>query len=50
MERMDTEPRPDHGPNRDDLNLFLTLSIPIFVTTVALLSFIVIFGSVAAKH
>ena len=37
-------------PNRDDLTLFLTLSIPIFVTTVTLLSFIVIFGSVAAKH
>jgi len=47
---MEREPRPEHGPNRDDLNLFLTLSIPIFVTTVTLLAFIVIFGSVAAKH
>lgn len=47
---MEPERRSEHGPNRDDLNLFLTLSIPIFVTTVALLSFIVIFGSVAAKH
>lgn len=47
---MKGEPRPEYGPNRDDLNLFLTLLIPIFVTTVSLLSFIVIFGSVAAKQ
>lgn len=47
---MKREPRPEHGPNRDDLNLFLTLSIPIFVATVTLLTFIVIFGSVAAKN